>query len=206
MIYLCENVDADIRGIQLPPERMKKLLRYKRKKDRNLCAISYGLFSVGIAREYGIKTQMEWYGDGKPYTIHPPIPFNISHCDLGAVCVIDRCEVGVDIQDYASVSVEVADVVCTDAEKVEILSSPHPQKAMCRIWCLKESYAKYTGEGLGGTLPDFSGKSSDRFLHAGKHFTIFDLGDCCMALCGARFFTESDIVTMDAETAGREAS
>lgn len=196
MIYLCENVDIDVSHIKLPPERMAKFLRYKRQKDKNLCAISYGLFSVGVAREYGVKEQIHWYGDAKPYT-DLPIQFNISHCDLGAVCVIDSCEVGIDIQDYASVSANIAEVVCTDAEKEEILSSPDPQKSMCRVWCLKEAYAKYTGEGIGGKLLEFSGKPNDQFIHAGKHFTVFDLGNCCMVVCGEKFFTESNIVKID---------
>ena len=196
MIYICENVDTDISRIKLPSERMEKLIRYRRQKDKNLCAISYALFSVGVAREYGIKEQIHWYGDSKPYT-DQPIHFNISHCDSGAVCVIDSYEVGIDIQDYASVSVDIAEIVCTDEEKEEILSSSDPQKYMCRIWCLKESYAKYTGEGIGGKLLVFSGKSSNRFIHAGKCFTVFDSGKCCIAVCGERFFTESDIVKID---------
>ena len=95
--------------------------------------------------------------------------------------------------------------------KSYIEGTPCAVKVACTVWSggkfrdnikelpitIKESYAKYTGEGIGVKLLVFSGKSSDRFIYVGKYFTVFDLGNCCMAVCGERFFTESDIVKID---------
>ena len=94
---------------------------------------------------------------GKPYfPDHPGILFSVSHSGDYWVCAIAPEEVGLDLQEENQTK---------RAEKLaKRFFHPHEQaylksvdyRDFTRIWAAKESYLKYTGEGIAGGISHFS--------------------------------------------------
>lgn len=77
----------------LPPERLKRALKYKFPEDRLACVIAYLLFLYGYRTEYNLTDTPDFdiSPDGKPYLkSHPEIYFNISHCSKAVMCILIR--------------------------------------------------------------------------------------------------------------------
>lgn len=105
-------------------------------------------------KEYGITNAViSNKTKGKPYlTDYPNIHFNISHCKYGCICVISDFEVGVDIQDYRSITTDVINKVCCQQEKNHIMLSDNKEIAFTKIWAMKEAYLKMFGIGITNEL------------------------------------------------------
>ena len=88
--------------------------------------------------------------NGKPFFANAPdCCFNLSHSSGAAACITAPFPVGIDIEDRErKVDVSVMRRVCTQLELADIYSSPSPLTCFLRIWTLKESYIKATGDGL----------------------------------------------------------
>lgn len=87
---------------------------------------------------------------GKPYfEMDLSLPFfNISHSEEYVVCAIASCEVGIDIQKIRMYHPKLLERVMTKEERCQIENSPKKEEEFCRIWCEKESYLKWSGEGI----------------------------------------------------------
>lgn len=90
--------------------------------------------------------------NGKPYIKGNLVYFSISHCDGLAVAVLSKAPVGVDCESVRHTSGAVMKRCYGDSEKDYILTSADSDKTFSRLWTLKESYAKMTGEGVGSDL------------------------------------------------------
>lgn len=90
--------------------------------------------------------------NGKPYIKGNPVYFSISHCDGLAVTVLSKAPVGVDCESVRRTSGAVMKRCYGDRETEHILTSADSDRAFSRLWTLKESYAKMTGEGVGSDL------------------------------------------------------
>lgn len=147
-----EISDDTLRGLfsQLPPWRLEKALSYRRHIDRFLCAKAYLLLKEGLSKLYGINCNPDFaYGPaGKPYLKkYPSVHFNLSHCSTCVCCVISSSEVGVDVEDI-QYDQEVAARVFNASERKRIDVSGRPDIEFTRLWTMKESYLKLTGDGL----------------------------------------------------------
>ena len=138
----------------LPSERKNRLVRYNKESDRKNCAIGYLLLTSGLNRIFKIQSPRLSYSDkGKPFlTDYPDIHFNISHCPKGCICGISSSTIGVDIQDIRPFSPEVANRCCSENELELLKKSKKPADEFTKIWTMKESYLKMTGEGITGDL------------------------------------------------------
>ena len=96
---------------------------------------------------------------GKPYFINiPGVHFSISHSgEMAMVAVSDR-EVGADIQEWRELKSDIAGRFFHPEEKahLEKLSASESEKAFFELWCLKESYIKFTGKGLTQALDELN--------------------------------------------------
>ena len=90
--------------------------------------------------------------NGKPYIKGNPVYFSISHCDGLAVTALSKAPVGVDCESVRRASGAVMKRCYGDSETDYILTSADSDRAFSRLWTLKESYAKMTGEGVGSDL------------------------------------------------------
>jgi len=90
-------------------------------------------------REQNVKYE---YGEtGKPSVCGiPGFHFSISHSGSSVICAVSEQPVGADLQESRPVSERLQHRMFTERER--LLADP------IRLWTLKESYAKLTGEGI----------------------------------------------------------
>ena len=154
-------------------ECMKRVTQKRREKVQALGDISSrarslaaGMSLVKATRELGIEQELEFISigtHGKPdFRDGCGWHYNLSHSgDYVMLAVADK-PVGVDIQQIKPLARDIAGrfYSCDEIEYLKSISSDNSSKeyleAFYRIWCLKESYVKCSGEGLGHGLNSFS--------------------------------------------------
>lgn len=120
-------------------------------KAEKICA--YALLRYAVFMEYGIEEPLEFtYGEKeKPYLRnYPNIFFNLSHAGGYCACGVSDEEIGIDLQDYRPMRENITCKICTQNEINEVYGgeNPTPSETTCRMWCMKESYGKLTGNGF----------------------------------------------------------
>lgn len=191
VIYILENdselIDQHIDRIKsyLPSERIARSEKYKRKKDRDACLISFFLLIYGL-KKLGIdkipKIQIGEYE--KPFFTDCNLNFNISHCDKAVCCGISENDIGVDIQEKVSYFKELIECSMTEKESDLILSSQDGSTAFIRNWCLKEAYLKFKGIGLNHPLKEIEFlDTNDVFFQYNCLFTIKEINEYLVCAC-----------------------
>lgn len=135
----------------LPSQRREVALRFKHELGRRQCVLAYQLLCDGLEHEYGITDKPIFsYGEhGKPSIIgHEDIHFNLSHCKTAVACAISDKPIGIDIESIRPAKETVIRYAMNDDEVQQILTSPNPDLEFTRLWTMKESVLKLTGEGI----------------------------------------------------------
>ena len=118
-------------------------------------ACSLTRFVIGKYWADGPETLVFGTGEnGKPYLPeHPEICFNWSHSGSYIVTAVCGVPVGIDIQEIMGSDIgKLAGKILSPQEFQEFLQSEDKQSYFFRKWVLKESYVKWTGEGLTRSL------------------------------------------------------
>lgn len=139
----------------LPEERRIKTERIRQFKDRKLSVLSCLLLFYGLKRECGLNyiPEFSFKSHGKPYfKDYPHIHFNMSHCRMGAACIISDRECGIDMQDIRPYKKLTAERVCSEKELEKLAVSCNPQEEFAKIWSVKECMGKLIGTGIGTDL------------------------------------------------------
>lgn len=154
MVY----VNDDIQTLDLTaslnivgPERREYALHYRCEADRRLCVAAYLLLQRALRLEFGMEQVPRFaYGPhGKPYfEDYPDIHFNLSHCQDVAACVVATHPVGIDVESIDRYDWELLPYTMNDDEQRLIVNSPHPEVDFVRLWTMKESLLKLTGQGI----------------------------------------------------------
>lgn len=158
MVYIdCEIEQIDLAAAldRVSPQRRSHALRYRREHDQRLSVAAYMLLQKALKEEYGIDEPplFEAVANGKPSIVgRPDIYFNLAHCHEAAACVVDTVPVGIDVESIGNYDADVARVVMSVAEQEQIERSANPRLAFARLWTMKESLLKMTGEGLATDL------------------------------------------------------
>lgn len=101
----------------------------------------------------------EYGSNGKPFFAkYPHIHFNISHSGDFVVAAFDRQPVGLDIQEHRKLKESMAKHFLTTWELEQIgmqEEAENREEILCRLWAIKESYIKLTGEGMKKSMKDF---------------------------------------------------
>lgn len=134
----------------LPKMRKEKILRYRQLKDRKL-SLGASLLLEEVLTRHGKNLDCMKYGEhGKPEM--EGIYFNLSHSHDYAVCVVSSQPVGCDIEkiERKTKAETVARRFFTDKEISYLMSQTEEKRLQefFRIWTMKESYLKMTGEGM----------------------------------------------------------
>ena len=114
-----------------------------------MCLAAYRLLQHALLQEYGInEAPVFTYGNkGKPLLQgHHDIHFSLSHCHEAVAVALSDHPVGIDIETVDHYSPEVARHVMSDDEMRQIEASAQPQVAFTRLWTMKESLYKLTGD------------------------------------------------------------
>lgn len=73
-----------------------------------------------------------------------------------AAAAFSRGEVGCDIELIRSYDEDVAALCFTPREREAVMKAEDSALAFTRLWCIKESFLKALGLGLGGGMQSFS--------------------------------------------------
>lgn len=145
------------------PGRQQVIQRYQCPADRSrtvwaellarylLCqAASADWEEVSLEREPGGKPRgrISRGGDSEAWGV------SLSHSGSWVLCSLGRGESGVDVETEAEDGEEIAKLVFLPEEAAALQQMPLPDRKefFLRCWTTKESYLKYTGEGLAGDL------------------------------------------------------
>lgn len=163
MIYLFTEYEKITDGMipkllsALPPKRRMKAARYRYPDGKLSCILGYLIFLYGfrtLYKERGLP-DFQTAGNGKPWLEEfPEIFFNISHCNGAAACMFGDMPVGIDIQEKRVLKLSVAKHVCSEEELDRVIHAPEPDLEFCRIWSVKESLSKLSGDGVFRDLKD----------------------------------------------------
>ncbi|MBQ2944417.1 MAG: 4'-phosphopantetheinyl transferase superfamily protein [Ruminococcus sp.] len=147
---------------EMSSQRQEKADRYKQESDRKACVFADMLLRQ-MLKEAGYTQTPVFYKDekGKPHLENDELYFSISHSGEFVACAVSRHPVGIDIEKKRLVDLPLIKRVCTEEELSFVLSgSTDITEGGCErfltLWCLKEAYLKYTGEGLVGGLKSIS--------------------------------------------------
>ena len=141
--------DADALA-EIPDWRRDYILRYKLPTDRKRSLGAWRLLEKALTR-HGCSVRDVTVGEhGK--LICKGVCVNLSHSGDMALCVISDVPVGCDIEQVKDAPFAVAKRVFTAKERRYLDEASNPEEAnrrFFRLWTMKESYLKMTGEGLG---------------------------------------------------------
>lgn len=174
MIYIDDTIwDFDLQEAlaTVSPQRRDYVLRYRQERDQRLCLAAYRLLQQALLKEYGIDEAplFDYDKNGKPLLQgHPDIHFSLSHCSEAAACALSDRPVGIDIETTDQYSPEVARRVMNNEEMRQIEAADQPAVAFTRLWTMKESLYKLTGNDndgdTAGMLTDASQYRFDTFI------------------------------------------
>lgn len=119
---------------------------------------------------------------GKPYFEDHAARISISHS--GGICIaaISDGEIGADIEQKNGDAEHLTRLAARYFTKAEAeYVSATPTERFYEIWCAKESYVKYTGEGFARTLSSFS------VLDFEMCFSHFDYNGYHIAICSSEY-------------------
>lgn len=181
----------------LDTDRINKINRVRFDKDKRL-SLGAGVLLRYALKEEGIDNfpTVSEKKNGKPFFAdYPQLHFNLSHSGSYAMCALSETEVGCDIQAEEETNLRIAERFFSEEEKHWLFSLPEEGRinAFCRIWALKESFIKTTGDGLRLPLEEFSVLPGEKieFLcppgYAGREYSFFEKTDipgyscaCCV--------------------------
>ena len=158
MIYIDDDIygfDVQEALLAVSKQRRQHALRYRQERDQRLCIAAYRLLQRALMQEYGIDEMpvFTYENKGKPLLQgHPDIHFSMSHCHEAVAVAVSERPVGIDIETLDHYSPEVARHVMSDDEMRQIEASSQPDVAFTRLWTMKESYFKLTGDDHGGDI------------------------------------------------------
>jgi len=180
MLYICDEIDLlddDFTDIVMPllsEERRTKVRRLGSPQSRKASAVVYLLLRIALTETYGIDEAVifDYKNNGKPVLRdYPSIHFNLSHSHNIAACIVAGSEAGVDVQKISKVTDRVAKRVLTANEYAAFMSSSEPEEYFCKVWTIKESFLKKTGQGIAAELRDISADTiSDKMIYKGSGY------------------------------------
>ncbi len=158
--------DFKYKPVDITDERWEKVLRIRPLEDKKRSLLAGKLLNQ-MCEACGIKKPVYGTeGSGKPVlSSHPQISFSVSHSGEYVVLVYEENirAIGVDIQQIREVSKGVKKRILHEKEWMYFRSEAgrkeesvgeteaillEENRLLNRIWAIKESYVKMTGEGL----------------------------------------------------------
>lgn len=126
---------------------------------------------------FGMTSELIYDSRGKPAFSADGVHVSISHSKGICLAAIADSEIGVDIEHMATAKplTRLADRYFTVSESEYVKSDPNVR--FYEIWCAKESYMKYTGEGFSRPMSSFS------VFDLQLIFSYFTVGDHMICVC-----------------------
>ena len=146
---------------QATRSRKEKADGYLRQDDRLRCVTADALLRAALGSD---DYETEIGPSGKPCVKdRQDFFYNISHSGRYVVIAWGNTEVGVDVQQEGKAKVEALAKRYFSADEQAYVQED-PQR-FYEVWTKKESYVKYTGQGLGQDLSAFSTLTPEEGIH-----------------------------------------
>lgn len=132
----------------LSQERREKTLRY-RFEDKRKQSLGAGLLLEHVLQLYGKYSRDIRFGEnGKPELDN--FFFNLSHAGDYVICAVGDKPVGCDVEEITKEPKHMAEKFFCKSENEHLnqLEGAERVNEFFRIWTMKESYMKMTGEGM----------------------------------------------------------
>ena len=145
----------------LSDARKEKVMRYRHADDRKR-SLGAGLLLRKVLSCQGVDEDVIRYGrNGKMET--DGICFNLSHGGDMVICAVSDSAVGCDIEKVRNAPIGVAKRFFCENELryISSCSKEAQDRAFFRLWTMKESYIKMTGEGMSLPLDHFEMRVED---------------------------------------------
>jgi 4'-phosphopantetheinyl transferase len=150
----------------------------------------YALLARAAARSWGWAElpSLARTPKGKPF--FPDAPercFSLSHSGSLALCVLDNRPVGADIERLRPHHPQLPQRICSPEQLEWFQQQDDPQRALCRLWTLKECRVKYEGTGLTVPIRTISiplPSPGTAVVHDALTFLTLDGPDWSAAVCG----------------------
>lgn len=184
----------------LPAERKDKIMRFVQQKDRKL-ALGASLLLKNVLNLYGKSlAELTYSENGKPEI--EGVYFNLSHSNGIAVCAVSSKAVGCDVEKIAALKGNIAQRFFCESENAYLnqFEGMEQEEEFFRLWTMKESYMKMTGEGMRLPLNCFEFRMEEpiRVVRQGKVLdcTIkeYHIPGYKMTVCGQEREYEDHIV------------
>lgn len=154
------------------------------RQGHRLSALGKRLLADILQERYGIdlfreKDPIARHPLGKPYLAgYGELHFSISHSDRWAACAVGEVPVGLDIQYRKNKKTDLLASRILDAQELlTYRNAPDPGICFYDFWVKKESYLKYTGEGIRKDLRTVRYEDCRFFFLSGM------IEGCAAALC-----------------------
>lgn len=155
-------------------------------------SVGASLAKYALHDVYTITAPLKKDTRGKPYFAGAAVHVSISHSNKLCLAAISDTEIGADIE-YISNGTKrltcLAERFFTKGESNYVKVAP--RERFYEIWCAKESYIKYTGEGFSRPLSSFSVFDTE------MHFSHFDIDGYHIAVCSREYQAETPPVFVD---------
>lgn len=132
----------------LPLDRQKRIHNMKQEKSRKQ-SMGVGLLLQKVLALYHMHDFQVFVGErGKPMV--EGLEFSLSHSGNMVVCAVSEEPVGCDVEEIRKAPKGVAERYFSEGEQAYLsqLSGDEYDREFFRLWTMKESYVKMTGEGL----------------------------------------------------------
>lgn len=194
--YIEKNFDALAK--MLYPSRREAVLRFKNPKAAYISMTAGMLLQEVACRVCNIvpdKLETDKGEQGKPYIRGADgFYYNISHSGEYVVLAYGGQELGIDIEHIRDKDIAVAKRCFTEeeyayiaGENLDAVGCPaieNQDERFFRVWTMKESYLKYTGEGISVPLNSFNVKPHELTVeNTGLSFDIHRFRDYLITVC-----------------------
>ena len=112
---------------------------------------AYALLGIALSKDGLSMGEWTFSEGGKPHFKDERLPsFSLSHSLRYALCALSDCKVGCDIQFMRPFDERILKRVLCPSELAafRLISGEEAREYFYRAWTVKESYVKFTGEGL----------------------------------------------------------
>ena len=140
---------------RLPLERQQRIHNMKQEKSRKQ-SMGVGLLLQKVLALYHMQDSQVLVGEhGKPMI--DGLEFSLSHSGNLVVCAVSHEPVGCDVEEIRKAPERVAEryFSCGEQEYLSQFAEEEYDRAFFRLWTMKESYVKMTGEGLGVPMEQY---------------------------------------------------
>ncbi len=143
---------------RMSKSRRERCDRYSKDADRHRCIMAYALLEHALNDAGQKMSDIGTDENGKPCFMRSDLFFNISHSDERVTVALSSAGVGCDVENKSKSALKIAGRFFTDRE-YELLASLDKEgmeHMFTRLWTLKESVVKCSGEGIRRSFKDFS--------------------------------------------------